>query len=40
MSIIGRLILTIDGFGLLFGAVMADYGPTHMFNPRWPPHAK
>ncbi|KAK7752241.1 hypothetical protein SLS62_005775 [Diatrype stigma] len=37
---LGRILLTADGFGLLFGAAIADYGPTHMFNPRWPPHAK
>ncbi|RYP30821.1 hypothetical protein DL768_011184 [Monosporascus sp. mg162] len=37
---LGRLLLTIDAVGLLIGAPIADYGPTHMFNPRWPPHAK
>ncbi|KAI0388927.1 hypothetical protein F5Y17DRAFT_451089 [Xylariaceae sp. FL0594] len=37
---LGRALLTIDAFLLLVGAPMADYGPTHMKNPNWPPHAK
>jgi hypothetical protein len=37
---LGRILLTIDGFLLFVGAPIADYGPTHMFNPNWPPHAK
>ncbi|KAI0096985.1 hypothetical protein GGR51DRAFT_553259 [Nemania sp. FL0031] len=37
---LGRILLTIDGILLLVGAPIADYGPTHMFNPNWPPHAK
>ncbi|GAW26464.1 hypothetical protein SAMD00023353_3201310 [Rosellinia necatrix] len=37
---LGRILLTIDGILLLIGAPIADYGPTHMFNPNWPPHAK
>lgn len=36
----GRLLLTADAVGLLFGAVIADYNHTHMYNPLWPPHAK
>ncbi|KAH8881197.1 hypothetical protein GQ53DRAFT_668284 [Thozetella sp. PMI_491] len=37
---LGKILLTIDALGLLFGAPLADYNHTHMFNPRWPPHAK
>ncbi|KAI0868824.1 hypothetical protein GGS24DRAFT_481050 [Hypoxylon argillaceum] len=37
---LGRVLLTIDGLLLFLGAPIADYGPTHMFNPNWPPHAK
>ncbi|KAH6848062.1 hypothetical protein B0I37DRAFT_376544 [Chaetomium sp. MPI-CAGE-AT-0009] len=37
---LGKLFLTIDAIGLLLGAPIADYNHTHIFNPRWPPHAK
>jgi len=37
---LGRILLTLDSVGLLFGAVIADWNETHVFNPRWPPHAK
>ncbi|KAK3293682.1 uncharacterized protein B0H64DRAFT_376558 [Chaetomium fimeti] len=37
---LGKLFLTIDAIGLLLGAPLADYNHTHIFNPRWPPHAK
>ncbi|KAF2968555.1 hypothetical protein GQX73_g5041 [Xylaria multiplex] len=37
---LGRILLTIDSILLVVGAPIADYGPTHMFNPNWPPHAK
>ncbi|KAI0399398.1 hypothetical protein F4802DRAFT_610906 [Xylaria palmicola] len=37
---LGRILLTIDGILLLFGAPIADYSHTHMLNPNWPPHAK
>ncbi|KAK0634448.1 hypothetical protein B0T17DRAFT_485940 [Bombardia bombarda] len=37
---LGKILLTLDAMGLLFGAVAADYTHTHIFNPRWPPHAK
>ncbi|KAJ0310429.1 hypothetical protein COL5a_008441 [Colletotrichum fioriniae] len=36
----GRVLLTLDGIMLLFGAYMADWNETHIHNPRWPPHAK
>ncbi|CAJ2505815.1 Uu.00g132090.m01.CDS01 [Anthostomella pinea] len=38
---LGRILLTIDAFGLTVGTLKADYfSETHMFNPRWRPHAK
>ena len=37
---LGKLLITIDAIGLLFGAPIADINKTHLFNPRWPPHAK
>lgn len=37
---LGRVLLTVDSIGLVFGAVIADMSPTHMQNPNWPPHAK
>ncbi|KAK1827027.1 hypothetical protein QBC39DRAFT_184873 [Podospora conica] len=37
---LGKIILTLDGVLLLVGAPLADYNHTHIFNPRWPPHAK
>jgi hypothetical protein len=37
---LGRILLTVDSIILLLGAPLADYNHTHIFNPRWPPHAK
>lgn len=37
---LGRILLTLDGAMLLFGAFLADWNETHIHNPRWPPHAK
>jgi len=37
---LGKLLLTVDAVALLLGAPIADYNHTHIFNPRWPPHAK
>ncbi|KAK2045735.1 hypothetical protein LZ31DRAFT_238595 [Colletotrichum somersetense] len=37
---LGRILLTLDGVMLLFGAYIADWNETHIYNPRWPPHAK
>jgi uncharacterized membrane protein len=37
---LGKTLLTLDSLGLMFGAIFADYNETHIFNPRWPPHAK
>lgn len=35
-----RLAISLDGLVLTFGSVLADWNETHVFNPRWPPHAK
>ncbi|KAL7621886.1 hypothetical protein AAE478_007386 [Parahypoxylon ruwenzoriense] len=38
---LGRYLLTIDALGMAIGTAVADcFNETHMFNPRWPPHAK
>ncbi|KAL2134380.1 hypothetical protein VTI74DRAFT_299 [Chaetomium olivicolor] len=37
---LGKLLLSIDAIALLLGAPIADYNHTHIFNPRWTPHAK
>ncbi|KAI1101743.1 hypothetical protein F4804DRAFT_289265 [Jackrogersella minutella] len=38
---LGRILLTVDALGMSVGAVVNDcFNETHMFNPRWPPHAK
>lgn len=38
---LGRVLLTLDALGLVFGAWLADYfSESHMFNPLWTPHAK
>jgi hypothetical protein len=35
-----RVIFTALGLFLPIGSHLADYNETHIFNPRWPPHAK
>ena len=40
MPLISRLLFTLCGIGLALGAHLADLSPSHIFNPRWPPHAK
>lgn len=36
----GKLILTAVGAFTAVSPWVFDYGETHLFNPRWPPHAK
>ncbi len=36
----GRWLLTLVGLFTSISCWAADYGRTHMFNDRWPPHAK
>ena len=40
MPLVSRLLFTLSGVGLTLGAHLADLSRSHMFNPRWPPHAK
>ncbi|OIW25697.1 hypothetical protein CONLIGDRAFT_656435 [Coniochaeta ligniaria NRRL 30616] len=37
---LGKILLTVSATALIFASPMADYNHTHIFNPRWPPHAK
>ncbi|CAH0179923.1 DUF6640 family protein [Chryseobacterium sp. Bi04] len=36
----GKVFVTLVALVTLFGAYIADWNHTHIFNPRWPPHAK
>ena len=36
----GRILLTLSGIANALGAFIADFNKTHVFNPKWPPHAK
>lgn len=40
MPLMSRMIFSFLGVYLPIGSHMADYSKTHLFNPRWPPHAK
>ena len=40
MPLISRVLFTVAGIGLGVGAHLADLSSSHMFNARWPPHAK
>ena len=40
MPLISRLLFTLSAIGLSVGAHVADLSPSHIFNDRWPPHAK
>jgi hypothetical protein len=40
MPLISRILFTLAGIGLVVGAHVADLSPSHLFNNRWPPHAK
>lgn len=39
-SNLGRWLITINAVGLAIGGFLADMNETHIFNDRWPPHAK
>jgi hypothetical protein len=40
MPLISRILFTLSAIGLTIGAHVADLSPSHLFNDRWPPHAK
>ena len=35
-----KIIVPVCASITTIGAYLADYNETHLFNPRWPPHAK
>jgi hypothetical protein len=36
----GRLLITTSNLFYSIGAFAADFNYTHVYNPRWPPHAR
>jgi hypothetical protein len=40
MPFISRLLFTLAAVGLSVGAHVADISSSHIFDDRWPPHAK
>lgn len=36
----GKIVLTAVALFTSTGCYLADWSDTHVFNPRWPPHAK
>ena len=40
MTLLSRFIFTLVGVTLPIAAHAADMNHTHIYNPRWPPHAK
>lgn len=36
----GRFCFTITALASSLGSFASDWSTTHLFNPRWPPHAK
>jgi len=40
MPLMSRLLFTLSAVGLTVGAHRADLSKSHLFNDRWPPHAK
>ncbi|KAL8823289.1 MAG: hypothetical protein Q9191_005992, partial [Dirinaria sp. TL-2023a] len=37
---IGRALLSVSALNQSVASFVADWSPTHVFNPRWPPHAR
>ena len=40
MPLASRLLFTLSAIGVIVGAHVADLSPSHVFNDRWPAHAK
>ena len=38
--LVGRCLFTFNAVGIAAGGFLADMNATHIYNPRWPPHAK
>ncbi|GIJ92522.1 hypothetical protein Asppvi_001800 [Aspergillus pseudoviridinutans] len=36
----GSILITLVGITTSVGCYIADWNETHIYNPRWPPHAK
>jgi hypothetical protein len=36
----GRALLTASDVGTIIGPIAADWNDSHIFNPRWPSHAR
>ena len=39
-SLIARCLFTFNAAAFAVGGFIADWNKSHVFNPRWPPHAK
>jgi hypothetical protein len=37
---LGRVLISFSALAAAIGAYVADWNETHIFNPRWPPHAR
>lgn len=40
MASLGLLLLSFQPIFMAAGAFLADFNETHVYNPRWPPHAR
>jgi hypothetical protein len=40
MPSIGQILVALVGVATSTGGYIADWNETHIYNPRWPPHAK
>lgn len=40
MQLIGQIIVTIAVLITLIGPTAVDWNDSHVFNPKWPPHAR